>query len=121
VESSFLSTLGIVPALGRNFTPEEDGPTRPRVVLLSYGIWRSRFGGRPDVVGHTVTVDGEPSRVVGVLPPDFETPTLAQADLLIPQRLDDAVLQRAVTEAARVIARLRPGSRCAKRRLRPIC
>lgn len=110
VESSFLSTLGIVPALGRNFTPEEDGPTRPRVVLLSYGIWRSRFGGRPDIVGHTVTVDGEPSRVVGVLPPDFETPTLAQADLLIPQRLDDAVLQRAVTgRPLRVIARLRPG------------
>ena len=111
VESSFLGTLGIVPALGRSFTAEEDGPNKPRTVLLSYGIWQSRFGGRPDILGRTIAVDGEPSRVVGILPPDFETPTLAHADLVIPQRLDDATLQRAVTgRPLRVIARLRPGN-----------
>lgn len=111
VESSFLGTLGIVPALGRSFTAEEDGPNKPRTVLLSYGIWQSRFAGHPDVLGRTIAVDGEPARVVGILPPDFETPTLAQADLVISQRLDDATLQRAVTgRPLRAIARLRPGT-----------
>jgi predicted permease len=110
VESSFLGTLGIIPALGRSFSAEEDGPNKPRTVLLSYGVWQSRFGGRPDTLGRTIAVDGEPSRVVGILPPDFETPTLAHADLVIPQRLDDPTLQRAVTgRPLRVIARLRPG------------
>ena len=110
VESSFLGTLGIVPALGRSFTAEEDGPAKPRTVLLSHGIWQSRFGGRPDILGRTIAVDGEPSRVVGILPPDFETPTLAHADLVTPQRLDDATLERAVTgRPLRAIARLRPG------------
>ena len=111
VESTFLSTLGIIPALGRSFTADEDGPDRPRVVLLSYGIWRARFGGQPDIIGRMILVDSEASRVVGVLPPDFETPTLAHADLVIPLGLDDAMLQRAVTgRPLRVIARLRPGT-----------
>jgi predicted permease len=110
VESSFLSTLGILPALGRSFTAGEDGPNKPRTVLLSYGIWQSRFGGHADILGRTIAVDGEPSRVVGILPRDFETPTLAHADLVIPQRLDDATLERAVTgRPLRAIARLRPG------------
>lgn len=110
VESTFLSTLGIVPVLGRSFTAEEDGPNKPKTVLLSHGIWQSRFGGRPDVLGRTISIDGQPGRIVGVLPADFETPTLAHADLVMPQGLDEPTLQRAVTgRPLRVIARLRPG------------
>ena len=111
VESTFLSTVGITPVLGRSFSANEDGPSRPKVALLSYGLWQSRFGGRPDVLERTISLDGQPARIVGVLPPDFETPTLARADLVIPQGLDNATLQRAVTgRPLRVLARMRPGT-----------
>ena len=111
VESTFLSTVGIAPLLGRSFTADEDGPSRPKVALLSYGLWQSRFGGRPDVLDRTISLNGQPARVVGVLPPEFETPTLTRADLVIPQGLDDATLQRAVTgRPLRVLARMRPGT-----------
>jgi predicted permease len=115
VESSFLSTLGIVPLLGRSFTAQEDGPDQPKTVLLSYGIWQSRFGGRPDVLGRTISLDGNPTRVIGVLPRDFEVPTLAHVDVVIPQGLDEAILKRAITgKPLRVIARLRPGTQMAQ-------
>ncbi len=111
VESTFLSTVGIVPILGRGFTADEDRPSQPGVALLSYGLWQSRFGGRPDVLGRTLGLNGRPVRVIGVLPADFETPTLARADLVIPQALDDAALQRAVTgRPLRVLARMRPAT-----------
>jgi hypothetical protein len=76
-ESSFLAVLGIAPVLGANFTAADDTPNSPRTVLLSHAIWRSRFGGRSDIVGRTTSLDGQPVRVIGVLPPGFETPTLA--------------------------------------------
>jgi len=110
VESTFLSTLEINPELGRSFNAAEDRPDQPLSVLLSFGLWQSRFGGQTDVIGHLVSLDGQPARVVGVLPRDFETPTLVHADLVIPQGLDDATLARAPTgRPLRVIARLRPG------------
>jgi putative ABC transport system permease protein len=111
VESSFLSTMGIAPALGRGFTAEDDGPNRPRAVLISFDIWRGRFAQRPDILGQTISLDGKPSRVAGVLPAEFETPTLAHADMVIPQGLDDAMLRRAVTgRPLRVLARLPRGA-----------
>jgi len=114
-ESTFLATLGIQPALGRSFTAAEDAPNAPRTALISYALWQARYGGSPAVLDRTVSLDGLPVRIVGVLPRDFETPTLARADLLVPQRLDDAVLARAVTgRPLRVIARLRPGASAAQ-------
>ncbi|MBI2680247.1 MAG: ABC transporter permease [Candidatus Solibacter usitatus] len=110
VESSFLPTLGIQPILGRNFTRDEDRPGATRVVLLSYGIWRQRFGGDRGIVDKTIPLDGMPARVIGVLPADFELPTLASADLLIPQALDEARQQRPnMGKPLRAFARLKPG------------
>ncbi len=86
-ESSFLPVLGVAPALGRNFTEEEDQPNAPRVALISYDLWRSRFGGGADAVGRRIELDGQPVLIVGVLPEDFELPTLDRADLLMPQAL----------------------------------
>ena len=68
VSSQFLDVLGIRPALGRDFRPEEDAPGRNQVIILSDAYWRSRFEADPHVVGRVVRVSGEPVEIVGVLP-----------------------------------------------------
>jgi predicted permease len=109
-DSLFLPTLGIQPILGSNFTAADDGPNVPKAVLLSYPLWQSRFGGSRDVVGSTIVLDGQAARIAGVLPRDFETPTLAPADLLMPQGMDDAAMRRDHTgRPLRVIARMPHG------------
>ncbi len=87
VEANFLKFLGFEPAIGRDFTPQDDQPHAPPVALLSFSLWRSRFGGDAHVLGQNVTVDEEPVRIVGVLPKGFEMPQLGQADILMPERL----------------------------------
>ena len=109
-EASFLPTFGVRPLLGRNFTRDEDRPKAPQVALLSYGLWRSRFGGDPQVVGKTFPLDAATVSIVGVLPSDFEFPTLAHIDLLLPMALDEAAQQRPSTgQVLRSFARLKPG------------
>jgi hypothetical protein len=110
VEASFLPTLGIRPIAGRGFTRDEDRPNTPPVALLSYGLWRSRFAGDRHVVGKTIPLDGRSATILGILPPDFEMPTLEHADVLVPQAMDEAQQHR--PNAGRVlqsIARLKPG------------
>ena len=110
VEASFLPTLGVQPAAGRNFTREEDRPHGPRAAILSYGLWQSRFAGDPRVVGRTIPLDGQSATIVGVLPRDFELPTLEHADLLLPQVIDEARQRRPNTgRILQSIARLKPG------------
>ncbi len=67
--AALFPVLGIRPALGRTFLPEEDEAGRSNVVLLSHATWRRAFGGDPSVLGRTVVLDGAPCTVVGVLPP----------------------------------------------------
>lgn len=110
VESSFLPTFGIAPLLGRNFTADEDRPNAPPVALISYQLWRSHFGGDPAIVGRTFSLDGQATRVLGVLPKEFEFPTLERADVVVPQGLDEAAQRKALP--GRVLfafARLKPG------------
>lgn len=95
VESNFLPTLGVTPVVGRNFLPSEDGPNAPRVALLSYGLWRSRFHRDPSITGKVIRIDGKPTEIVGVLPEDFEMPRLQAADVLLPESLDVAAQRRA--------------------------
>ena len=68
VSAGFFRTLGIVPALGRDFRPGEDALGAPKSVLLSYGAWQRRFGRSPNVVGQMVMLSGEAYTIVGVLP-----------------------------------------------------
>jgi putative ABC transport system permease protein len=74
ISPNLFSMLGARPALGRLFLSDEDSPGQNRVALLSDKLWTERFGSRPDAVGSTVIVDGEPHTIVGVMPPRFGFP-----------------------------------------------
>ena len=70
VTDGTLPLLGVVPAKGRLFTRADDSPGTPRRVILTHGYWQRRFGGS-DIVGQSMTVDGEPLEIIGVLPATF--------------------------------------------------
>ena len=107
VTSDFLPVLGAVPLLGRNFRPDEDRPGgNTGVVVLTHGLWQRRFGGNPAAVGTTVTLDGRPHEVIGVLPPSFVWGG-ARSELFAPLAPDPA-RPRADHRLA-VIGRLKPG------------
>jgi len=72
VSAGFFRTLGVTPALGRDFRPSEDSLAAPNVLVISYGFWQRQFGGRKDVIGQTVKLSGDLHTVIGVLPKDFE-------------------------------------------------
>jgi macrolide transport system ATP-binding/permease protein len=71
VSDGFFRTLGVTPALGRDFYAGEDLPAAPRAALLSYAAWHHRYGGRRDVLGRVITLDDAPTVIIGVLPREF--------------------------------------------------
>jgi len=75
VSSNFLSTLGVRPVIGRDFSTSEDLDGTPPVALISHDLWQSHFGGSRDVLGQTITLDGKPVSIVGVLPAGFRSIT----------------------------------------------
>jgi putative ABC transport system permease protein len=72
VSAGFFSVLGVKPLLGRTFLPEEETLGRDQEVVLSYSLWKRRYGGRLSLVGETIHIDGAEFTVIGVMPPDFE-------------------------------------------------
>jgi putative ABC transport system permease protein len=105
--ADFFHVLGVAPLLGRTFLPEDEQPGRNNVAVLSYSLWQSRFGGRQDLVGKNISLDGAPYTVVGIMPPGFQYPTFTQlwTPLTI---LNEAANDRAY-RYLRVMARLKPG------------
>jgi putative ABC transport system permease protein len=110
VGDGFFDVVRAEPMLGRVFLPEEDTPGRGHVVMLSNGFWKTHFGGAPDVLNRTLTLDGEPYTVVGVMPPGFSMASWAitKRDIWVPVAYKDA--DRAVRDNHNdaVIARLKP-------------
>src|ERR1700740_827568 len=88
VTDGTLPLLGVKPALGRLFTREDDSPGSPDTVLLSYGYWHQKFGGASSVVGRSITVDGKPHEIIGVLPQGFHFLDFEDASLVIPFKWD---------------------------------
>jgi len=84
VSLDFFRALGVAPSLGRGFTREEDQPGGERVAIVSYGLWRRRFGADEGLIGRSVAINGANHTVVGVLPPGFQF--LPDADVFTPLR-----------------------------------
>lgn len=124
VSWDIFDVLGVAPALGRTFRAQEDLPKQNTVVILSHGMWQRRFGADRQILGRTITLSGEPSTVIGVMPADFYFPNrvtefwrplgIDPADatrgghfLATIARLKDGVsLEQATTEMRGIAARL---------------
>jgi predicted permease len=84
VSDGFFTTLGVKPMLGRVFLPGEDLPGKAKIVILSYGTWMKRLGGRPDVVGQSLSLSGSAYTIVGVLPREYFFGPRGNAELYVP-------------------------------------
>lgn len=105
VSADYFAMLGAPVIAGRTFTAEEDSPNGGHVTVLSYGLWKSRYGGNPNIVGSTIQLDGQPHLVVGIIGPGFVTE--APTDLWVPFQFD--LNSRDMAHFFTVAARLKPG------------
>lgn len=99
--------LGIRTALGRTFLPEEDRPGGARSVVIGHGFWQQHLGASPEALGHTLTLDGESYKIVGVMEPGFHF--LQDADLWVPLAMDPVNPANAASHYLLVSGRLKPG------------
>jgi putative ABC transport system permease protein len=114
VSASYFSVLGIQPALGRDFTPDDDHGDGQRVAIISYSLWARRFGADPSQIGQKILLNGEPFTLIGVMPRGFspiaaatDLPNSGAADVWTPLAL---VAKTAGSgENVGVLARLKPG------------
>jgi macrolide transport system ATP-binding/permease protein len=74
VSAHYFDVLALHPIAGRNFSEDEDRPHGPRTAILSYSLWRTAFGGNPNVLGQSILLKGEPYTIIGVLPESASTP-----------------------------------------------
>ena len=118
VTGSYFSTLGVGAFGGRVFTPEDDQPGAPPVVVLSHRAWQTIYGGDASLVGSTFVVEGHPFTVIGVAPPGFFGETLESdpPDIWVPLQQEpmvsgpNSILHQSISAWLRMIGRLRPGA-----------
>ena len=109
VTPSFFSTLGVKPALGRDFLVDEMRSDGPHVTILTDGFWRTEFGADPNVIGRIIRIDGKPATIVGVLPRDFEFAPGRSAPVWVPiHQTGDPITRRSLRWLS-VFGRLAPG------------
>ena len=115
--STLLDMLGAKPLLGRTLLAEEDQPGKPPVALLTHGLWKRLFGGDPQIVGRSLTLNGKQYTVAGVLRPDFllnseVVPTVAaieKVEILLPLPFGADAVNRRGDENYNIVGRLKPG------------
>ena len=108
VTASVLPILGVTPQLGRFFALADDKPDSPDTVILTYGYWRSKFGGDRSVLGRAIDVDGKPRVIIGVLPQRFSFLDKTNLAMLLPMKLNRVDTHLGDYNFG-AIARLRPG------------
>ena len=117
VSSNLLPMLGVRAAQGRLFVPDEDLPGRPATALLSYGMWARHYGSDPHILGKSITVNGLPYQVVGILPQTFSLPrevlpTLGgaeQGEIFLPLPLAPAAAGNRTQEDYNIMGKLKAG------------
>jgi putative ABC transport system permease protein len=112
VTANTMGLLGVEPALGRAFLPDEDRPGAQPVAILSHGLWQRRYAGDPSIIGQTITLDDVPHNVIGIMPRDFVFPyggvkmwTALQVEPTTANREEGSYL---------IIGRLKPGATLAR-------
>ena len=117
VSASFFPTLGVHPALGRDFRSEDDRIGAAPVVMLSDGFWHSHFGASPKIVGSSIDLNGTDYTVTGILPSEFSFYGI-QRDIYVPvgQWNDPSFLDRRVDVSSHAVGRLKPGVTLAQAR-----
>jgi predicted permease len=118
VTSGLLPLLGVAPAIGSGFTEQDDAPGGTQTVLLSHAFWISRFGADPGVVGRTISIDGIPYEIRGVLPRGFSFAPAGDADLWLPLGWSSQARAQRFTHWVGVVGRLRDGVTVEQARLR---
>jgi macrolide transport system ATP-binding/permease protein len=109
VTAKFLHTLGVAPAMGRDFNTDDNLPSAPHTVLLSYAAWQHRYGGKSDIVGQAVTLDSDPVTIVGVLPREFHFAPSGQPEFWVAFQPTDGCDKRRSCHGMYGVARLKDG------------
>lgn len=111
VTRGLIDTLAVQPAIGRNFTPEEDLNDGPQAVLISDGLWRRAFGKETDILGKQIQINAQPTTVIGVMPPGYVFPPGSNdpAELWLPLQLNPSNPGNRGNHGLYVIGRLKPG------------
>jgi putative ABC transport system permease protein len=111
VSSGFFETLKTRPILGRAFLPEDDRPGNDQVVILSHGLWQRRFGGDPQVLGRSITLDDKSYSIIGVAPSDFRFFPIGKLEIIKPgaPAPEMSMPYHRHWESFYMVARLKPG------------
>jgi predicted permease len=109
VSAGFFRTLGVSPVLGRDFYTGEDLPSAPRTAILSHAAWQKRYGGRPEAVGRTVTLNGEAVTIIGVLPGGFHFSPVEPSEFFLTMHATGSCKLRRSCHNIYGVARLKDG------------
>ena len=113
ISHNYFPLLGVAPALGRNFLPEEDRPGAEKVAILSDGIWQRKFAGDPSAIGQVISLDGQPHTVIGVMPASLSSFPLNQTAVFTARPTEVSYLVREQIDGGgfffNVLARLKAG------------